>query len=169
MLPVRFVLVRPRVAENVGAAARVLRNFGHADWVLVDPQRLDMDAARRLAMGAEDLLDGVRSVPALDDAVAQLRSEIMARIELGVRGFLAEPVRVNAINVAASDSQSRVISASARPIWCIPKNTGVQIAFRSSCPRNSPSGRRRDFQPPSRQTSQAATPIIRYPAWAMVE
>ena len=70
MLPVRFVLVRPRVAENVGAAARVLRNFGHADWVLVDPQRLDMDVARRLAMGAEDLLEGVRSVPALDDAVA---------------------------------------------------------------------------------------------------
>ena len=70
MLPVRFVLVRPRVAENVGAAARVLRNFGHADWVLVDPQRLDMDVARRLAMGAEDLLEGVRSVPALDAAVA---------------------------------------------------------------------------------------------------
>jgi TrmH family RNA methyltransferase len=70
VLPVRFVLVRPRVGENVGAAARVLRNFGHADWVLVDPQRLDMDVARRLAMGAEDLLEGVRSVPALDDAVA---------------------------------------------------------------------------------------------------
>ena len=39
---VRFVLVRPRVPENVGAAARVLRNFGHADWVLVDPERLDL-------------------------------------------------------------------------------------------------------------------------------
>jgi tRNA/rRNA methyltransferase len=70
VLPVRFVLVRPRVAENVGAAARVLRNFGHADWVLVDPQGLDMEVARRLAMGAEDLLEGVRSVTALDDAVA---------------------------------------------------------------------------------------------------
>jgi tRNA/rRNA methyltransferase len=58
------------VAENVGAAARVLRNFGHADWVLVDPHRLDLDVARRLAMGAEDLLGSVRSVPALDDAVA---------------------------------------------------------------------------------------------------
>jgi tRNA/rRNA methyltransferase len=67
---VRFVLVRPRVAENVGAAARVLRNFGHADWVLVDPERLDLDLARRLAIGAEDLLDGVRAVPELDDAVA---------------------------------------------------------------------------------------------------
>lgn len=69
MLPVRFVLVRPRVAENVGAVARVLRNFGHADWVLVDPERLDLDAARRMAVGAEDLLESVRAVPALDDAV----------------------------------------------------------------------------------------------------
>ena len=54
------MLVRPSVwpAENVGAAARVLRNFGHADWVLVDPERLDLDVARRMAVGAEDLLDG---------------------------------------------------------------------------------------------------------------
>jgi len=63
------VLVRPRVPENVGAAARVLRNFGHADWVLVDPERLDLSAARRMAVGAEDLLDGVPVVPRLDDAV----------------------------------------------------------------------------------------------------
>jgi tRNA/rRNA methyltransferase len=67
---VRFVLVRPRVAENVGAAARVLRNFGHADWVLVDPERLDREVARRLAVGAEDLLDRVREAPTLDEAVA---------------------------------------------------------------------------------------------------
>jgi tRNA/rRNA methyltransferase len=67
---IRFVLVRPRIPENVGAAARVLRNFGHADWVIVDPERLDLDAARRMAVGAEDLLDGVRVVPTLDDAVS---------------------------------------------------------------------------------------------------
>jgi tRNA/rRNA methyltransferase len=67
---IRFVLVRPRVPENVGAAARVLRNFGHDDWVLVDPERLDLDVARRMAVGAEDLLDAVRVVPTLDEAVA---------------------------------------------------------------------------------------------------
>jgi len=66
----RFVLVRPRIPENVGAAARVLRNFGHADWVLVDPERLDLDVARRMAVGAEDLLDGVRVAPSLDLAVS---------------------------------------------------------------------------------------------------
>ncbi|MGA8892557.1 MAG: TrmH family RNA methyltransferase, partial [Anaeromyxobacteraceae bacterium] len=62
--------MRPRVPENVGAAARVLRNFGHADWALVDPGRLDGEAMRRMAVGAEDLLDAVRAFPSLDDAVA---------------------------------------------------------------------------------------------------
>jgi tRNA/rRNA methyltransferase len=69
--PVRFVLVRPRVGENVGAAARVLRNFGFADWALVDPEEeLDGAAARRLAVGAEDLLAAVPTHRRLEDAVA---------------------------------------------------------------------------------------------------
>jgi tRNA/rRNA methyltransferase len=96
---VRFVLVRPRVAENVGAAARVLRNFGHRDWVLVDPERLEVDAARRMAVGAEGLLDGVRAVPTLDDAVADCAlvvgtesRRIRGRQPLGP-GELAEAVR----------------------------------------------------------------------------
>jgi tRNA/rRNA methyltransferase len=67
---VKFVLVRPRVPENVGAAARVLRNFGHADWALVDPGPLDGEAMRRMAVGALDLLEDVRAFPSLDDAVA---------------------------------------------------------------------------------------------------
>ncbi len=64
------MLVRPRVPENVGAAARVLRNFGHDDWVLVDPGRLDREVARRMAVGAEDLLDAVPVVERLDEALA---------------------------------------------------------------------------------------------------
>ncbi len=68
--PVRFVLVRPRVPENVGAAARVLRNFGHADWALVDPEGLDREVVLRLAVGAEDLAESVPVHRTLDAAVA---------------------------------------------------------------------------------------------------
>ena len=67
---VRFVLVRPRIGENVGAAARALANFGLDDWVLVSPDAGDPRAARRLAVHAEHLLDGVRVAPSLDEAVA---------------------------------------------------------------------------------------------------
>jgi tRNA/rRNA methyltransferase len=35
--PIRFVLVHPRTPENLGAAARALKNFGQADWTWVRP------------------------------------------------------------------------------------------------------------------------------------
>jgi len=108
VLPVRFVLVRPRVAENVGAAARVLRNFGHADWVLVDPQRLDMDAARRLAMGAEDLLEGVRSVPSLDDAVADC-AWVVGTDSRRVRG--RPPLEPASLSAAVAEAAPRGLTA----------------------------------------------------------
>jgi tRNA/rRNA methyltransferase len=62
--------VRPRIAENVGAAARALANFGLEDWVLVAPEEGDPAAARRLAVHAERLLEGVRVAATLDEAVA---------------------------------------------------------------------------------------------------
>lgn len=34
----RVVLVRPQVAGNIGATARVMRNFGLNDLVLVAPE-----------------------------------------------------------------------------------------------------------------------------------
>src|SRR2546423_844233 len=52
----RVVLVRPRIAANVGAAARVMRNLGFEQLVLVapeadpdDPRGLPVRAAPRLA------------------------------------------------------------------------------------------------------------------------
>ncbi len=70
VLPVRFVLMRPRNPENLGAAARALRNFGFSDWAIVDPRTLDFGAARRVAVHAEDLLDRPRLTHSLDEAVA---------------------------------------------------------------------------------------------------
>jgi len=69
VLPVRFVLMRPRNPENLGAAARALRNFGFADWAIVDPRTFDFGAARRVAVHAEDLLDRPRLTRSLDEAV----------------------------------------------------------------------------------------------------
>lgn len=70
MKPWRLVLLRPRVSENVGAVARAMKNFGLADWALVDPAFEDLDAARRLAVHAEELLEGARRVSTLEEAVS---------------------------------------------------------------------------------------------------
>jgi tRNA/rRNA methyltransferase/tRNA (cytidine32/uridine32-2'-O)-methyltransferase len=68
--PFRFVLLRPRNAENLGAAARALKNFGLADWVWVGHVPEDLTPARKLAVHAGDVLDGVRRVDTLEEAVA---------------------------------------------------------------------------------------------------
>ena len=53
---VRFVLCRPRNPLNLGAAARALRCAGISRWAVVDPRTLDFEAARRVAVHAEELL-----------------------------------------------------------------------------------------------------------------
>lgn len=65
----RIVLVRPKAAENVGAAARAMKNFGAGDLVLVAP-RCELDRrAYALASHAGDVLDGARTVGTLVDAL----------------------------------------------------------------------------------------------------
>ena len=69
-LPVRVVLLRPRNPQNLGAVARALKNYGIEDWAVVELGTHDFAAARRVAVGAEDLLDRPRLVRTLDEAAA---------------------------------------------------------------------------------------------------
>jgi TrmH family RNA methyltransferase len=58
----QIVLLRPSVAGNLGAVARAMKNFGLRRLVLVDAATFDMTEAQRMAVHAEDVLDGaVRS------------------------------------------------------------------------------------------------------------
>lgn len=70
MLPVRFVLLRPRVSENLGAAARALKNFGLSDWCVVDSQVTDLTGAERMAVQAEDVLAARKEATSLEQAVS---------------------------------------------------------------------------------------------------
>lgn len=67
----RVVLVRTHYAGNLGATARVMRNFGLSDLVLVAPyaQTSDLDA-RRMATHGLCVLDAARVVPDLSEALA---------------------------------------------------------------------------------------------------
>lgn len=66
---IRVVLVRPRHAGNVGAAARAMKNTGLEDLVIVAAEALDLDAAAVLAVHAGDVLARHRRVPTLADAI----------------------------------------------------------------------------------------------------
>jgi tRNA/rRNA methyltransferase len=69
-LTLRIVLVEPREAGNVGAAARAMKNFGFDQlWIAGEHPQL-LPVAGWWASGADDLLERVHFVPKLADALA---------------------------------------------------------------------------------------------------
>jgi TrmH family RNA methyltransferase len=68
---VDVVLVRPKEDGNVGATARVARNFGAERLILVAPRARVGAVARRRAMGGLALLTAAVRVPSFDRAVAE--------------------------------------------------------------------------------------------------
>ena len=68
--PPRIILVRPKASENVGAAARAMKNFGVVELVLVAP-RCGRDArAYALASHAGDVLESAAEVGDLTEALS---------------------------------------------------------------------------------------------------
>lgn len=66
-----FVLVRPNFLGNIGSIARVMKNFGFSNLYLVDPPRNYQDAeARKMAVGAFDILKKARVFESLDQALS---------------------------------------------------------------------------------------------------
>lgn len=80
----RFVLVEPRYAGNVGAAARALKNLGFSDLALVSPYCSTSDEeAVRFAVDAVDLLDAARVSPSLDLALIDVRTAVGTSRRMG--------------------------------------------------------------------------------------
>lgn len=74
---VRVVLVEPQEGGNVGAAARVMKNFGWRDLVIAGPAPGAPDEKSVWwAAGAEDVLREVRYVATLDEALADVHMSV---------------------------------------------------------------------------------------------
>lgn len=67
---IRIVLVRPHEAQNVGAAARAMKNMGLGRLVLVDAVELDEARAATLAVHASDVLAARTAAATLSEALA---------------------------------------------------------------------------------------------------
>jgi tRNA/rRNA methyltransferase len=70
MARLRIVLVEPREAGNVGAAARVMKNFGFDQLWIVGEHPTLLPVSGWWASGADDVLAAARFAPPLQDAVA---------------------------------------------------------------------------------------------------
>ena len=68
MTDVRVILVAPKFEGNIGAIARSMANFDVKELYLVHPCEIGDDAYRRAKHGA-DLLDNVKIVDSIDEAL----------------------------------------------------------------------------------------------------
>ena len=71
-MQVRIVLVEPREAGNVGAAARAMKNFGFTDLAIVGPDPIHSldEKSTWWAAGADDLLMHAKRHTSLEEALA---------------------------------------------------------------------------------------------------
>jgi len=126
----RIVLVRPRIAANIGAAARVMRNMGLSDLVLVEPEASPSDPeARRLSTHGEDVLEHCRTFADFAAAVGDcvLIAATSARVGgLTRRQFVGAPEEVAPCLIEAESSG---------PIALVfgPESSGLSNAEVSRC------------------------------------
>ena len=72
-MQLRTVLVEPKLEENIGAVARVLKNFGFSEFFLVNPAPTNPRAGEKavaVASHAHDVLTGCEVVGTVQEAVA---------------------------------------------------------------------------------------------------
>lgn len=71
-MEIYFVLVKPALPENVGAAARAIKTMGFRALRVVASDAHLSKAARILAHGADDILAGVEAFASLEDALRDM-------------------------------------------------------------------------------------------------
>jgi tRNA/rRNA methyltransferase len=68
---ISIVLQQPRYPENIGAAARAMRNMGLGKLIVVDPENYDLHKVRKLATHfAEEIVSGIEIYEDLNKALS---------------------------------------------------------------------------------------------------
>ncbi|HSQ00908.1 MAG TPA: TrmJ/YjtD family RNA methyltransferase [Candidatus Dormibacteraeota bacterium] len=126
---VRIVLVRPRGAANIGAAARAMKNLGVADLTLVRPAVPRLQAAERMAVHARDLVRGARLAETVPAAVADCHLVVGTTCRTG--GYRADVEDLAALAPAILER------ATAGPVAILfgPEDHGLSNADLRHCQR----------------------------------
>ncbi len=67
------ILVEPKYAGNAGAVARVMKNFGFKNLILVNPAfSLNEDECRKFAMHAQEIIDNAELLDSFDEALEKV-------------------------------------------------------------------------------------------------
>lgn len=81
---ISIVLLQPRYSENIGAAARAMRNMGIRSLVIVDPQNFDLSKALKLATHfASDIIENSKFYPDLKEPLSPFNYVVGTTARLG--------------------------------------------------------------------------------------
>lgn len=117
-----IVLVRPQLAENIGAAARAMLNCGLGDLRLVRPRcRWPHSKAVRAATGAAEIVEQAKVFERIEDAIADLQ-HVFATCPR--RRDMVKPVIDH--RAAASDLRAMVAAGERPGILFGPERTGLE-------------------------------------------
>jgi tRNA/rRNA methyltransferase len=126
--PPRVILVRPEEAGNVGASARVLKNFGLSHLVLVDPRMARPEEAYKWAHGAEEIVEGADVASDLAQALAPCTRAWAATRRRGRHRGPARPPRH-----AAGDIEALAASGQAAAWVFGPESHGLTTTELAQC------------------------------------
>jgi len=92
-----LILVSPARAENIGAAARAMKTMGFNELRIVASDAWQDPAARRVAHGAGEILDNLRTFDTLSDALADIDFSVATTARSRARfRYYATPQQVEA-------------------------------------------------------------------------
>ena len=81
---ISIVLQRPRYPENIGAAARAMRNMGLRRLIVVEPENFDLIKVLKMAThGAADIVKGIEVARNLSEALAPFQYIVGTTARLG--------------------------------------------------------------------------------------
>lgn len=132
-----FVLVEPKVPENVGAAARALKTMGFGQLWIVNSEAHREPAAGWVAHGSDDILAAIREFPSLDAvrADADLLIGTSAKARHGKRGLYApDELRMLLSNKGETVTQAALVfgredrGLSNAELECCDLVTGIPLA-----------------------------------------
>jgi tRNA/rRNA methyltransferase len=104
-----IVLLRPRYPENIGSAARALRNMGLGQLIVVDPPNCDLTKVLKLATHeAFDVVEEMECVPTLEEALSPFHYVVGTTARLGGQRQSISTPSVMAAKLAAMLPHNRV-------------------------------------------------------------
>ncbi len=106
---IAVVLLEPRYPENIGAAARAMRNMGIEELIIVDPQNCDLTKILKMATHAAiDIVEQMQVFESLKAALAPFNFVIGTTARLGKQRQDIEPPSIIAHRLVSISKKNRV-------------------------------------------------------------